>query len=130
MRKANNWFQFAEEDLLMAEIALENKVYNQVCFHSQQGVEKILKGFLLEHAKTVPRTHFLSELIQECGKADSDFRIFGERCSILDDYYIPTRYPDALPGLLPDGLPSESDARQALSFLQEIKEFVDSKHPV
>ena len=48
MKKANNWFLFAEEDLLMAEIALENEIYNQVCFHSQQGVEKILKGFLLE----------------------------------------------------------------------------------
>lgn len=32
----------------------------------------------------------------------------------LDDYYIPTRYPDALPGMLPDGLPVREDAETAL----------------
>lgn len=32
----------------------------------------------------------------------------------LDDYYIPTRYPDALPGTLPDGLPEKSDAESAI----------------
>ncbi len=130
MKKANNWFLFAEEDLLMAEIALENEIYNQVCFHSQQGVEKILKGFLLEQDKTVPRTHFLSELVQICIKVDSDFQTIIKECSILDDYYIPTRYPDALPGMLPDGLPTDSDALQALLYSKKIYDFVTKKRTI
>lgn len=45
MKQRNNWFLFAEEDLKLAEYFLSGKIYNQVCFHSQQGVEKMLKGF-------------------------------------------------------------------------------------
>ncbi len=130
MRKTNNWYLFAEEDLLMAEIALENNIYNQVCFHSQQGGEKILKGYLLEQEKIVPRTHFLSELVQICIKVDSDFQTITKECSILDDYYIPTRYPDALPGMLPDGLPTDSDAFQAILYSKKIYDFVTKKRTI
>jgi HEPN domain-containing protein len=34
------WLQFAEEDFLSAKLLLERKIYNQVCFHSQQVAEK------------------------------------------------------------------------------------------
>ena len=33
------WLQFAREDFILAESALEKEVFNQVCFHAQQGVE-------------------------------------------------------------------------------------------
>ena len=33
---------------------------------------------------------------------------------LLDRFYIPTRYPDALPGTLPQGAPSQEDAQEAL----------------
>ena len=36
----------------------------------------------------------------------------------LDDYYIPTRYPDALPGALPDGLPGRDEAKEAVSLAE------------
>jgi len=32
----------------------------------------------------------------------------------LDRFYIPTRYPDALPGMLAEGLPGQQDAQEAL----------------
>jgi HEPN domain-containing protein len=34
--------------------------------------------------------------------------------TLLDRFYIPTRYPDALAGALPDGLPDATDAQEAL----------------
>ncbi|MFO7541160.1 MAG: HEPN domain-containing protein [Chloroflexota bacterium] len=34
------WLRFASEDLQIAEFALEEQIYNQVCFHSQQCAEK------------------------------------------------------------------------------------------
>jgi HEPN domain-containing protein len=42
------WLAFATEDLQMAELALREGIYNQVCFHSQQCVEKCLKGLLAD----------------------------------------------------------------------------------
>jgi len=41
---------------------------------------------------------------------------------LLDRFYIPTRYPDALPGMLPDGLPGARDAREALGMAQQTLE--------
>ena len=34
---------------------------------------------------------------------------------MLDEYYIPTRYPDGVPGTLPQGQPSEQHASEALA---------------
>jgi len=39
----------------------------------------------------------------------------------LDDYYIPTRYPDALPGTLPEGLPEQSDAENAIGLARYLR---------
>lgn len=46
---------------------------------------------------------------------------------LLDDYYIPTRYPDALPGALPDGLPDKSEAREAVALPFALLELVDAE---
>jgi HEPN domain-containing protein len=48
---ALSWFKVADEDLLAAEHELryEDAVLRTICFHSQQSVEKYLKGFLIYH---------------------------------------------------------------------------------
>lgn len=127
MKEQNNWFTFAEEDLKMTEAALREQLYNQVCFHSQQGVEKTLKGFLRSHAQGLPKTHLLQELLTLCIQIDPDFKSLKSDCAKLDDYYIPTRYPDALPGIFPEGLPNENDASESLLTLQKIMNLVASK---
>jgi HEPN domain-containing protein len=40
------------------------------------------------------------------------------------DYYIPTRYPDALPGTLPEGLPGQSEAKEAVALARTLLERV------
>ena len=127
MKKINNWFGFAQEDLLMAKDALKRRIYNQTCFHCQQGVEKTFKGFLQSHSRNIPRTHFLQDLLKLCSKMDDEFKTFKKECAILDDYYIPTRYPDALPGMLPEGLPQKKDAEEALETLRKIMDFVEKR---
>lgn len=51
------WLNFAREDLRVAELALEEEIFNQVCFHCQQSAEKSLKRLLVRQGKTPPRTH-------------------------------------------------------------------------
>jgi len=41
-------------------------------------------------------------------------------------FYIPTRYPDTLPGMLPAGLPNQDDAEEALIIVQQVLETVRS----
>ncbi len=61
---AERWLSFARDDLRMAELALEEEIFNQVCFHSQQSAEKSIKALISFQAKTPPRTHVMAELIR------------------------------------------------------------------
>jgi HEPN domain-containing protein len=123
----NNWFYFSKEDKKMAEAAFKEKIFNQTCFHSQQAVEKMLKGFLRARGINVPRTHFLVELVKICIEIDDVFTDLRDGCSVLDDYYIPTRYPDAIPGSLPKSLPQEKDAAEALAILKRTESFIKDR---
>ena len=127
MREENNWFEFAKEDLIVARISLREGVYNQVCFHSHQGVEKTLTGYLAAKSKAIPKTHFISVLLKLCAQIDDKFKRLVDQCIILDDYYIPTRYPNALPGTLAEGMPNKEDAEEALLILKEAIDFVEKK---
>ena len=124
MREESNWFEFAREDLIVAKASLEKGVYNQACFHSHQGVEKMLKGYLAAKNKDIPKTHFIGVLLKLCAQMDEKFKGLIGRCIKLDDYYIPTRYPDALPGALAESLPTKEDAEEALLILEEAIDFV------
>lgn len=113
---AERWLAFAREDLLVAEAIMEDEIFNQVCFHSQQSVEKALKGALVNRGVAPPRTHSITDLLSLFPPEwPIDLRndLIG-----LDDFYIPTRYPDALPGSLPDGMPGVTEAKEALALAQ------------
>lgn len=114
---SKRWLAFAQEDLQVAELVWERQIYNQVCFHAQQCVEKALKGLLVAQGELPPRTHAITDLLSMLPEDRlADLR---ESLMSLDDFYIPTRYPDALPGALPDGLPGQEQAEEALSVAQQ-----------
>jgi len=122
-KSAERWIKFAREDLRMAELALTEGIYNQVCFHAQQCVEKLMKGFIVNRGQVHPQTHKLIDLISLPDK--SPFDDLKKSFRLLDRFYIPTRYPDALPGNLPEGLPNREDAEEALTVAREVFERVD-----
>ncbi len=127
MTEPHRWMEFAREDFVLAEAALEKGIYNQTCFHAQQGVEKALKGFLRSRQRSVPRSHALGELLAICQDLDASFSKLQETCLKLDQYYIPTRYPDALPGIGPEGLPTRQDAEDVAALLRNTLDWIESK---
>ena len=103
MREADRWLGFARQDLRVAELAMGDGLYNQVCFHSEQCVEKVLKAWLADQGQKIPPTHRMADLLS---LIPIDIVAgLSEEIILLDRFYIPTRYPDALPGSLEDGLP-------------------------
>jgi HEPN domain-containing protein len=119
----DRWLAFAWEDLRVAEIVLDERIYNQVCFHAQQCVEKALKGALAHRGHVPPRTHSITDLLSLLPPEwliDLRDDLVG-----LDDYYIPTRYPDALPGMLPEGLPGRDEAEEALALARVVLERIN-----
>ena len=127
MTEPHRWLEFAQEDLALARLALREGIPNQACFHSQQGFEKALKGFLRSRQRSIPRIHSLEELLKFCKEWDPSFSKLKETCVFLDRYYIPTRYPDALPGGSPEGLPADRDAEKAVELLQRTLAWIRKK---
>lgn len=117
-----SWLMLSGEDLRMAELAFDAGLYNQVCFHSQQCVEKALKGILALQGQVPPRTHRLSDLL---GLLElTPLREIGLEIQLLDRFYITTRYPDAFPGGLLADLPTRQDALEALATARRVFEIV------
>jgi|TARA_Y100000031_G_C7912432_1_gene244444 HEPN domain-containing protein len=107
MNDTNRWIKLAREDKEMAGLAYNARLYNQACFHIQQGAEKCLKAYLLEKDGKFPKTHSLTELLMLASLKDESLLSLKEGCLYLDQFYIPTRYPDAPLGGLPEGEPKK-----------------------
>ncbi len=122
---AGRWLGFAQEDLKMAELAMEEGLFNQVCFHAQQAVEKAMKALLAASGELVPRTHRLADLWQRLPVADREgLAHLRDAAFDLDRYYLPARYPDALPGILPEGLPRREHAERAVETCRAVLGYV------
>lgn len=119
---AEKWLAFSDEDLRMAELALEERLWNQACFHSHQSAEKSLKALIAERGDNTPRTHRLTDLMSLLEEKIREDLEDGLRS--LEGFYIPTRYPDALPGSLPEGLPEEEDAREAVNVARKVSKTI------
>ena len=96
----------------MARLALDQGIYRQTCFHSQQAVEKALKALLLARQGTYPRTHSLEDLL--AFDTSGELSEWEEPCQRLSRFYLTTRYVDALPGGVMDET-SDEDARTSLA---------------
>jgi HEPN domain-containing protein len=96
-------------------------------FLCQQSAEKALKAFIYFKEEEHLHTHSVSDLIKLAGKIDNDFNSI-KNAKRLDDYYIPTRYPNGLPGGIPAKHYDDPDeAKWALELSQEIIRLVRSK---
>lgn len=125
--QVKKWLDMAWEDIRIIDDLIDEKAYGLACFHSQQGIEKSLKAYLLIKSNNVPKIHSIVELIEMCKEYDRQFSDFNESALIIDHYYIPVRYPDALPGNLPEDMPSKNDALESLEIFNNIFGFVKSK---
>jgi HEPN domain-containing protein len=97
------WLRFAYMDIAAAQ-ELFNARQNPrlrpieiILYHCQQGAEKALKAYLIQH-KTLVRdmqTHKLQVLRQDCAKWDLRFngpRIINH-CALLNPFSVAVRYP-------------------------------------
>jgi len=112
------WLRLAGDDLKLAEIAYKEGIYHLACFHAQQCVEKSMKALFYFRDEVPPKTHSIAKLVNML----QGYHPFSDTEPLLkfDLYYIPTRYPDTLPGAFPEGLPSKEDAEEAINSAREV----------
>lgn len=124
MNRTEDWLLAASLDLRAARGSLKEDAPNIACFLSHQAVEKVLKAYLLQRDLKVPKIHSLVELLDMAALNAVGLKTFGDQIIFLNQFYVPTRYPDALPGSLPEGLPTKDIAEKAIGCATEIVEFI------
>ncbi len=97
------------------------------CFLAQQSAEKALKAYLFSKGAEEVWGHSVAELCKDAQTFDHTFIELNPRASPLDKYYIPTRYPNALPGGIPSKAFDENDAERAILLAKEVIDFVKSR---
>ena len=71
--------------------------------------EKALKAFLYAQGEEVVLGHSVARLCAAAAVYEPQFQLHARSWSILDGYYVPTRYPNGLP----DGIPSDVFTQKA-----------------
>ncbi|MCR4406302.1 MAG: HEPN domain-containing protein [Anaerolineae bacterium] len=129
LEEARRWLTHAQDEFGDAEeLRLRGRFYLAL-FHFQQATEKALKAYLYSvvPSEEVFLTHSIYELLQRAEEADSDFEQV-RRAASLDQYYIPTRYPNGLPGGVPSRFYTDPDeARRAMELSSMVLEMVAGK---
>jgi HEPN domain-containing protein len=122
-REALRWYRQAEDDLRFAEWVLhEGRFFDKGCFISQQAGEKALKSCLYAAGSRRVFGHSLVDSCTEVLPQSPAFAKAEEPSKRLDRFYIPTRYPNGLPGGLPFQSYSAKDLQEAIDDLAVIFE--------
>ena len=95
--EAQRWLSQAQHVLEVAGKLLDEACFAESCFHAEQAGQLALKAFLYGEGERVIPIHAVKELVERCAAYDGAFRELTDAAKVLDHYYIPTRYPDALP---------------------------------
>ena len=120
MDEYKEWFEKSKEELDTAKYNMKGNKIEAAAFFFQQAAEKALKAYILSTGKVPPKVHTLQELAERAAKTLREIEQFRRQLIVLDTFYIPTRYPDALPGSLPEGLPTKRDAEEAITMAEQL----------
>ena len=112
------WVTIAKSDLDSAIYLSDMKPFPTaiICYHSQQCVEKLLKGFFALNGRPVPKTHNLLLLHKSCCRLDEEFSLILEQCVQLNGYATDIRYPYFEALTVQDGLIAIQHAQKVMSF--------------
>jgi len=124
--EVRSWFQKASDDLRAAafELTAVPPLTADIVFHTQQAVEKAIKGFLSWHDRPFRKTHNLVEIGGTAVAVDSALEPLLRRAAPLTEYAWRFRYPGDM-----DEPPAE-EAREALGIAREVFDALLSRLPV
>jgi HEPN domain-containing protein len=125
---AAQWLQKAKNDLFTADTLLEKEEspVDSIAFHSQQAVEKSLKGLLTAKSVRFQRTHDLNELSVLAEGFLPDLKAWRQKFSMLTQFAVDVRYPEAIEE------PSRAEVMQARDdawvIFRMVKSFIRMGH--
>lgn len=116
------WFKQAREELKMAEYLLKGGYFRGACYHSQQAIEKAIKGALISRGWELEKIHRIKRLTVIAEEYGIPIKLNEDDITFLDSIYR-GRYP-AEEGLLPLREPTKKDAERAVKLAGEVYEML------
>jgi HEPN domain-containing protein len=121
------WLKQAKGDLEVAKWSLKGNFYANTCFMAQQASEKAFKAYCYLKGERAVLSHALLELLRKCGKYDRSFNALEKEAKKLDKYYIISRYPNGLPGLIPSEYFDQDEAEESIRLAEKIIRSVEER---
>ena len=124
--RSQDWFNQALMDLAQAEDSQRAGRHEWACFAAHQAAEKAVKALHLSLGQEA-WGHVVARLLGELPSSLEIPENLVEKARVLDNFYIPTRYPNGHP----DGAPYEHygplQSQEAIIYASEIIEFSRSQ---
>ncbi len=121
--RSRDWLRQSLRDLEQAEDSMAAERHEWACFAAHQAAEKAVKALHLHHRQEA-WGHVITRLLQQLPESVSVPDSMVEQGRVLDNYYIPSRYPNSHP----EGAPFEHygplQSEKAVEYARQIIEFV------
>ena len=127
LEEGRRWLDQATEDLKWARDLAERGGYHISCFLAQQVGEKALKAFLYAKGEEIVLGHSVERLCSAAAGFDPEFTEKLKTWSILDGYYVGTRYPNGLPDGIPARVYTSRAAVDACDIAEDAVNFIRRK---
>jgi HEPN domain-containing protein len=122
--RSQDWLNQGKRDLEQAIASEAESRHEWACFAAHQAAEKAVKALHLSQGQEA-WGHLLVRLLSELPLDLTVPSMLIEQARVLDNFYIPTRYPDSHP----EGSPFEHygplQSQEAIRYARAILEFVD-----
>lgn len=121
IQEFKRWLQQAEHDLETANILFHENRHSDVCYFCEQTAQKALKAYLYFKGERFLSVHAIKSLLEMSATHEPAFSELLMEGSLLDQYYLGPRYPDAVaPPAVPYEIYSQEQAQKALDICSKI----------
>jgi HEPN domain-containing protein len=121
--RSQDWIDQADRDFAQAKASQAEERHEWACFAAQQAAEKAVKALHLSLGQEA-WGHVVARLLTELPVAVGDLV---EKAKVLDNFYIPTRYPNGHPEGAPFLHYGPLQSQEAIQYAGEIIEFVRAR---
>ena len=118
----HDWLMRADHDLRSARAlsSLADPLLDTAIYHCQQAAEKSIKAWLQGRDEPFPKTHDISDLVEQAAVSNAGFTQLEKAAAVLTPYATAFRYP----GGVFEAMPTREEFDQALAHAQTIYDFV------
>lgn len=118
-KATKRWVAKAEHDFISATALIKLRarpVYDNVCYHCQQCIEKYLKAFLVSKNVRFPKSHDLIRLLDLAVSIEGSLELIRDLITPLSDYAVDIRYPGEEP--------TRAEAQSAIKRMSEARKLI------